>query len=97
LGTAKAAGFLEISLAKATARAALGRAGAALDLLCRAESKEQIGKGKAGGIVNALRLGATVAQIDLLHLPVDDLGQEDTRLIGFANIAGHGLDANNAG
>src|SRR4029450_4663943 len=53
------------------------------------DAEEQIGECKAGRILHPLFLRASVAEIHLLHLALQNLGQEDRRVIAFANVAQH--------
>ncbi len=46
---------------------------------------------KPAGIGHALFLGALFAQVDLLHLAADDLGQMHRGVFSLANFANHRL------
>ena len=60
-----------------------------VNLLGCAKPKQQIRQCKPGRIVDPFLLGATFAEIHLLHFTLDDLRQENSGLLGFANIAEH--------
>ena len=53
-------------------------------------AQQQIRQRKPGGIGDAALLGAVVAQAHLLHLPLDELGQEDGGLF-VAEVTFHDL------
>ena len=82
------ASFLEIGLAKTARRTFLSR-GSFFDFLRCTDAEEQIGECKAGRILHPLFLRASVAEIHLLHLAFQNLGQEDRRVIAFANVTQH--------
>ena len=90
LRAAQPAGFLEIRLGEAAIGAFDFLAAAGLrDLLRRAQAEQQVGQRKAGRVVDALLLGALLAQIHLLHLVADDLGQMNRGRVLFAKHAQH--------
>src|ERR1043165_2048718 len=82
------AGFFEIGLGVTADRALLGRR-ALFNLFGGTDSEEEIGQGKTGGILDAFLLGAGVAEVHLLHLAFQNLGQEDRCIIAFTNVAQH--------
>jgi hypothetical protein len=82
------AGLLKIRLAKSAHRTLLGR-GSFFDFLGSSDAEEQIGKCKAGRILHAFFLRASIAEIHLLHFAFQYLCQEDCRIIAFTNIAQH--------
>ena len=84
----KPAGFLEIRLRKTAHWTSLCRR-TLLDFLGRADAEQQIGERKPGRILDAFFFRAGVAQIHLLHFAFQNLGQEDRRIIAFANVAQH--------
>src|SRR5207302_10066082 len=82
------AGFLEIRLAKSAHWTLLGR-GAFFNFLGSSDAEKQIGKCKAGRVLHAFFLRASIAEIHLLHFAFQYLCQEDCRIIAFANVAQH--------
>jgi hypothetical protein len=64
-------------------------AGSLFHVLRSAESQEEVGKGEPGGIVDALGFGTFLAQVHLLHLVPDDLGQVHFGFAVFANATLH--------
>src|SRR5207245_11180565 len=85
---AETARLFEIGLCKTANRAALGRA-PLFNFLRRADAEEQIRERKTSRVLDALFFRARVAEIHLLHLPLNDLSQEDGRVIAFTNVAQH--------
>jgi hypothetical protein len=85
---AETAGLLEISLGKTADRTFLSGA-TLLDFLGRSNAQQQIGESEAGRVLNSFFFRARIAQIHFLHLALENLRQEDRRVIAFANIAQH--------
>ncbi len=63
---------------------------APLDFLRGTESEKQIGQGKPGWVGNPFFFRAALAEVHLLHLAFDDLGEKNRGLILLTNIAVHG-------
>ena len=84
----KSTGFFEVGLGEPADGTARG-CGAFLDFLGRADTKQQIGQSETGRILYSLFLRASFAKVHLLHFAVEDLGQENCRIIAFANVAQH--------
>ena len=80
--------FLEIRLRKPAHWTSLRRR-TLLDFLGRADAEKQIGERKTGRILDAFFFRAGVAEIHLLHFAFQNLGQEDRRIIAFANVTQH--------
>src|SRR5437660_294225 len=59
------------------------------DFLGGAQAEEQVGKRSSCGIINPLLLATFLAQIDLLHLVSNDLGQVHFGFFFFADAAEH--------
>ena len=88
LGAAKPSGLLEVCLGKAAMRAFNFRADLR-NLLGGAQAKQQVGKRGSRGIIDPLFLATFLAQIDLLHLIPNDLGQVHFGFFFFADAAEH--------
>ena len=89
---AEPAGLLEIRLREPAARAfQFHAAGGLFRLLQRAQAQHQIQirQPETGRVVDAFGFGAVLAQIQLLHLVVHNLGQMHKHRLFFANGAQH--------
>src|SRR6266542_3130805 len=87
---AQPAGLLEIGLGETATRAFhLATAAGLLHLLRSPQTEQQIGQGKAGRIINPLLRGASLAQVHLLHLVSDDLGQANLCFLLFTDATQH--------
>src|SRR5207247_7440295 len=84
----QATSLFEIGLAETAHRARL-RGRSLFDFLCRSDAKQQIGESEARGILHTFFFRASFAQIHLVHLALQNLCQEDRRIIAFANVAQH--------
>lgn len=88
-GAAKTAGLAESGLRHAAGRAGFFL-GMRLHTLAVAKAQEHVRQREAGGVGDAFFLGAVLAKIDFLHVPLHDLGQENGGCVLIANIALHG-------
>src|SRR5438270_3052599 len=80
--------LLEIRLGETTDRALL-RWRAFFDFFRRTNPEEEIGQRETSRILHALFLRAGFAEVHLLHLAFQNLGQKNARVITFANVAQH--------
>jgi hypothetical protein len=80
--------FLEIRLGE-TADGALLRRGAFLDFFGGADPEEEIRQGKSGRVLHPLLFRTGITEVHLLHFAFENLGQENCRIIAFANVAQH--------
>ena len=62
---------------------------ALLDFFGGADAEQQVGQGETGRILDPFLLRTGIAKVHLLHFPFEDLGQENGRIITFANVAQH--------
>jgi hypothetical protein len=81
-------GFFEVGLRVPADRTFLCRC-ALLNFFRGADAKQQIGERETSWVLHALLFRASVAQIHLLHFALQDLRQENRRIIAFANVAQH--------
>ena len=80
--------LFEIGLGEPAHRTFLRRR-SLFNLLRRADPEKQIGERKTGRILDSFFLRTGIAEVHLLHLPFEDLSQENRRVITFANVAQH--------
>ena len=62
---------------------------AALSLVGCPDAQQQIRERETGRILDTFFLRASFAQIYLVHLALENLCQENRRIITFANVAQH--------
>src|SRR4051794_30227276 len=88
LGTSQAPGFFEIGLGESAMRT-FYIATALCDFLGGPKAQQQISQRGARGIINPLLLGALLAEVHLLHLIANNLGEMHLGILLFANTTQH--------